>query len=82
MFMNLASVDNPIRAITRAKLGKICGATTKYLHIYVESTEQCLESSELLTPTPSPPSEYVLPPHQRRGGTHSPGGEGGGVNIS
>jgi hypothetical protein len=35
-------------------------------------------------PTPSPPSECVLPPHQRRGvgGTLSPGGEGGwGVNI-
>jgi hypothetical protein len=33
-------------------------------------------------PTPRPPSECVLPPHQRQGGTHSPGGEGGGgVNI-
>ncbi len=32
-------------------------------------------------PPPSPPSECVLPPHQRRGGTHSPGGEGVGVNI-
>jgi hypothetical protein len=31
-------------------------------------------------PSPSTPSECVLPPHQRRGGTHSPGG-GGGVNI-
>ncbi len=28
---------------------------------------------------PSPPSECVLPPHQRR--THSPGGEGGGESI-
>jgi hypothetical protein len=27
---------------------------------------------------PSPPSECVLPPHQRRGGTHSLGGEGEG----
>ncbi len=32
-------------------------------------------------PTPSPRSECVLPPQQRRGGTHSPGGEGVGVNI-
>jgi hypothetical protein len=29
-------------------------------------------------PTPSPPSECVLPLHQRQGGTHSPGGEGEG----
>jgi hypothetical protein len=34
-----------------------------------------------LTPTPPPPSECVLTPHQRRGGTHSPGGEGGGGSI-
>ncbi len=27
-------------------------------------------------PPPSPPSECVLPPQQRRGATHSPGGEG------
>jgi hypothetical protein len=32
-------------------------------------------------PTPSPPSECVLPPHRRRGVTHSPGAEGVGVNI-
>ncbi len=50
---------------------------TKYLHI--QSTEQCLASYKLLTPTPSLPSECVLPPHQRR--THSPGGEGGGGSI-
>jgi hypothetical protein len=30
-------------------------------------------------PTPFPPSECVLPPHQRR--THSPGGERGGGSI-
>ncbi len=43
------------------------------------STEQCLASSKILTPTPSSPSECVLPPHQRRGGgSHSPGGEGVG----
>ncbi len=32
---------------------------------------------------PSPPSECVLPPHQGGGGggTHTPGGEGVGVNI-
>ncbi len=29
-------------------------------------------------PTPSPPSECVLPPYQRREGTHSPGDEGVG----
>ncbi len=34
-------------------------------------------------PTPSPPSECVLPPRQRGGRTHSPGGvRGWGVNIS
>ena len=57
--------------------------STKYLHI--QSIDQCLASSELLTPPPptlSPPSECVLPPHHRRGVTHSPGGEGVGVNIS
>jgi hypothetical protein len=32
-------------------------------------------------PTPSPPSECVLRRTKGRGGTHSPGGEGGGVNI-
>jgi hypothetical protein len=32
-------------------------------------------------PVPSAPSECVLPPHQRRGGTHSPGSKGVGVNI-
>jgi hypothetical protein len=33
-------------------------------------------------PIPSPPSECVLPPsHQRRRGTHSPGGKGGGGSI-
>jgi hypothetical protein len=32
-------------------------------------------------PTPSPTSECFLNPHQRRGGTHSPGSEGVGVNI-
>ncbi len=32
-------------------------------------------------PPPSPPSECVLPPHQRRGGTHKPGGEGVGGSI-
>jgi hypothetical protein len=37
---------------------------------------------QTVTPThPSPPSECVLLPHQRRGGTHSPGGEGGGGSI-
>jgi hypothetical protein len=31
-----------------------------------------------IDPHPSPPSERVLPQHQRQGGTHSPGGEGMG----
>ncbi len=47
---------------------------TKFLHIL--STEQCLASSNYWLHTPSPTSERVLPTHQRRGGTHSPGGEG------
>ncbi len=32
-------------------------------------------------PPPSPPSECVLPPHQRRRSKHSPGGEGDGWSI-
>jgi hypothetical protein len=32
-------------------------------------------------PPPSPTGECVLRPQQRRGGTHSPGGEGGGGSI-
>ncbi len=36
---------------------------------------------QLLTPTPSPSNECILPPHQRRGYTHSPGCERVGVNI-
>jgi hypothetical protein len=32
-------------------------------------------------PPLSPTSECVLPPHQSRGGTHSPVGEGGGGSI-
>ncbi len=34
-----------------------------------------------IDPPTSPPSECVLHPHQRLGDIHSPGGEGGGVNI-
>jgi hypothetical protein len=54
---------------------------TKYLRMY--STEQRLASSELLTPRPPPllhPASVSSPrpPHQRRGATHSPGGEGVG----
>ncbi len=55
---------------------------TKYLHTVfrVQSSVWRLPN---YCPTPSQPSECVLPPHQRRGGTHSPGSEGeGGVNIS
>ncbi len=45
------------------------GTVTKYLHI--KSTEQYLASSKLQYP-----ANVSSPPHQRRGGTHSPGGEG------
>ncbi len=31
-----------------------------------------------IDPPPPSPSRECVPPHQRRGGTHSPGGEGGG----
>ncbi len=52
-----------------------------YIHVYrVQSSVWRLPN--YWPPTPSPPSECVFPPHQRRGGTHSPGGEGWGVNIS
>ncbi len=41
---------------------------------------ECLASSEFLAPNPSPPSECVLPPHQRRGYTLA-GRWGGGESI-
>ncbi len=52
--------------------------------LYCKRPIQCLASSKLLTPQPPlhPPSACVLPPHQRRWVTHSPGCEGWGVNSS
>jgi hypothetical protein len=47
----------------------------KYLHI--QSTEQCLASSKLLTPHPLSTQRVCPSPAPK--GTHSPGGEG--VNI-
>jgi hypothetical protein len=45
------------------------GLITKYLHIL--SIEQCLASSEPLTPpTPSPPSVCPFIPHTRGGGQY------------
>ncbi len=53
---------------------------TKYTYICrVQSSVWHL--SKYWPPTPSPPCECVLPPHQRRGGTHSPGGEEVGGHI-
>ncbi len=55
------------------------GISIKFLHI--KSKEQCLASPELLTPPP-PLHPACPPPAPKAGGTHSPGGEGGGgVNI-
>jgi hypothetical protein len=50
----------------------------------MKSTEQCLASSELLTPHPLS-TQRVCPlpaPKAGWGGTHSPSGKGWGVNIS
>jgi hypothetical protein len=46
----------------------------------VQSTEQCLASSKILTPTPSPPSECVLP-RTKGGGYTLAGVRGWGVHI-
>jgi hypothetical protein len=51
----------------------------KYLHL--QSTQLCLASSKILTPTPLSTQRVCPPPHHRRGDTHSPRGGGGGVNI-
>ncbi len=54
---------------------------TKYLHI--KSTEQCLASSELLTPHPLSTQRVCLPPAPKAGGVHTcQGVKGWGVNSS
>ncbi len=62
-------------------MGENCG-NTKYLHL--KSTEQCLASSELLTPHPLSTQRVgplPVPKGGGGGGTHSPGGEWGGGSI-
>jgi hypothetical protein len=51
---------------------------TKYC-TYMSRVPHCLSTRPNWdSPTPSPPSESVLPPGAKRGGTHSPAGEGVG----
>ncbi len=47
---------------------------------YIEYTEQCMASSELLTPHPLSTQRVCPPPGPKAGGggTHSPGGDGDG----
>ncbi len=57
---------------------KTCNPQRDY---YCKRAILCLSSSKILTPPPpSPPGECVLTP-TKAGGTHSPGGEGGGGSI-
>jgi hypothetical protein len=60
-------------------INHVCRTITfQYSHTVLTYKEYRAVSG-VLTPTPSPPSECVLPPHHRRGGgrgTHSPGGGG------
>ncbi len=51
------------------------------VRLYCKRPIQCLASSKILTPTPSPPGVCVLPCLWYGGKTHSLGGEGVGVNI-
>ncbi len=64
-----------------AKLAKrnVCPQST-YRYLYTKSTTVYVPSSEIGTPPPpSPASEWApLPRNQRRGGAHSPAGEGVG----
>ncbi len=58
------------------------GLTSQSTYIHrIQSSVWRLPNYWLPVPTPSPPSECVLPPHQRRWGTHSPGGEGVGGSL-
>ncbi len=70
----------PLFYVSSFGTGSSDGAT-KYLQYRVQSSVWRLPN--YWPPTPSPPSECVLPPHQRRcvhhgASTHSPGGEGVG----
>jgi hypothetical protein len=73
-------------ALRYGRCNNICmkAKTTKYALTYsIFSTEQCLASSELLTPIPSPPSECPPPAPKAGGGVHTRRVvRGWGVNIS
>jgi hypothetical protein len=51
---------------------------TKYLHVIYRVQSNVCRLPKYWPPPPSPPSECVLPPHQRRGGTHTLAGRWGG----
>jgi hypothetical protein len=65
----------------------VIGLKHKVLAYIEYSTEQCLAASELLTPLPLSTQRVCPPPRTKggggrgEGGTHSPGGEGGGESI-
>jgi hypothetical protein len=61
--------------------GKVKYRMTGIRALGIQSTRLSFQSSELGTPTPSPPRECALPPLSPRGETHSLAGEGvGGPN--
>jgi hypothetical protein len=51
------------------------------LIIHKELTYVVVESSKILTPHPPLHAASMPSPRTKAGGTHSPGGGGGGVNI-
>jgi hypothetical protein len=61
--------------------GKVKYSMTGIRALGIQSTRLSFQSSELDTPTPSPPRECALPPFGSKGETHSLAGEGvGGPN--
>ncbi len=56
-------------------------ASSQKVLTYVEYSAVSGILKNIDPPPPSPPSECFLLPHQRQGGTHSLGGEGGGGSI-
>ncbi len=96
--LRCVSLSIPPCLITEDRLASRCLSKQRTLGLgpahrkWVDSQSTCIyrvQSSvwrlpNYRPPTPSPPSECVLPPHQRQGDTQSqsPGGERVGVNIS
>jgi hypothetical protein len=68
-----------ISSATQIKISHWLGAQSTYIW---RAQSSVWRLPNYWPPTPSPPCEFVLPPHHKAGGTHSPGGEGVWVNIS